>query len=107
MPQREGVHIITSGTSATINNGAGSVFVDLASLAATFTLTMPSTPADHDVVMVMAGGTIGTGTPVVTALTMSANSGQAFVGTLFTGLAGGDSIGFQWRADNSKWYRIK
>lgn len=104
---REGVHIVTSGTSATINNGAGAVFMDLASLATTFTLTMPSTPADQDVIRIFSGGTIANTSAVVTAFTLSPNSGQAIFGTLLTALVGGDSMEFQYRASNTKWYRVK
>lgn len=105
--QREGVHIVTSGTTATINNGVGSFFLDLASLAATFTLTMPSAPSDQDIVAVMPGGTIATGT-VVTLFTLSPNSGQSIVGVALSGVAlvAGTVPKYQWRNSTSQWYRI-
>lgn len=107
--RREGVHVITSGTTATANNGAGTILLDMASLAATFTLTMPSTPADQDIVAILPGGTITTGT-VVTAFTLSPNSGQTIVGIAFAGLAA-LTVGlvpmYQWRNATAQWYRLQ
>jgi hypothetical protein len=104
--QREGVHIVTSGTSATVNNGAGTVFMDMASLAATFTLTLPSSPSDQDVIKIIPGGTITSGA-VVTALTLSPNSGQTILGAALTTLAAGTIAAYQWRNSTSQWYRIQ
>ena len=106
--QREGVHTITSGTTATINNGAGTVFMDLASLAATFTLTMPSAPNDKDIINIFFGGTITSGT-VVTALTLSANSGQTILGTAISATAAlfSSCFRFQYRNSTSQWYRLQ
>lgn len=108
MPQREGIHIVTSGTTATINNGVGSFFLDLASLAATFTLTMPSTPNDQDIVAIMPGGTIATGT-VVTLFTLSPNSGQTIVGVALSGVAlvAGTTPTYQFRKSTGQWYRLQ
>jgi hypothetical protein len=106
--RREGIQIVTSGTSATVSNGVGSFFLDLASLAATFTLTMPAAPADQDVVAVLPGGTIATGT-VVTLFTLSPNSGQTIVGAALSGiaLAAGTVPTYQWRNSTSQWYRLQ
>lgn len=105
--QREGIQVITSGTSATITNGVGTVFLDMASLAATYTLTAPSTPNDRDIIRIIPGGTITTGT-VVTLFTFSANSGQTIVGVALTSvaLAVGTIPTFQWRNSTSQWYRL-
>lgn len=106
--RREGVHILTSGSSATINNGAGTVIMDMASLAASFTLTMPSTPSDQDIVAILSGGTITSGT-VVTLFTLSANSGQTILGTALsaTALIVGTIPTYQWRNSTSQWYRLQ
>lgn len=106
--RREGIHIITSGSSATANNGAGTIFLDMASLAATFALTMPSTPADQDIVAILPGGTITTGT-VVTLFTLSANSGQTILGLALSAvaLAVGTVPMYQWRNATAQWYRLQ
>ena len=106
--QREGVHIVTSGTTATINNGAGTFFLDLASLAATFALTMPSAPNDQDIVAILPGGTIASGT-VVTLFTLTANSGQSIIGTALTSVAlvVGTAPVYQFRKAIGVWYRIQ
>lgn len=106
--RREGVHTIISGSSATINNGAGTVFLDFASTAATFALTTPSTPSDQDLFSVVPGGTITTGA-VVTLFTMTANSGQTIVGTALTStaLAIGTIPTYQYRSATSQWYRLQ
>lgn len=106
--RREGVHIITSGSSATANNGAGTILMDMASLAATFTLTMPSAPSDQDIVAILPGGTIASGT-VVTLFTLSANSGQTILGLAISAaaLAVGTVPMYQWRRATSQWYRLQ
>lgn len=109
MPQRrEGIHILTSGSSATANNGCGSIIMDMASLAASFTLTMPSAPNDQDIVAILAGGTLTSGT-VVTLFTLSPNSGQTIAGTALsaTALVVGTVPTYQWRNSTSQWYRLQ
>jgi hypothetical protein len=105
--RREGIQIVTSGTTATVSNGVGTFFLDLASLAATFALTMPSAPNDQDIVAILPGGTITTGT-VVTLFTLSPNGGQTVVGSALTStaLAVGTIPTYQWRNATSQWYRL-
>lgn len=106
--QREGVHIITSGTTATINNGAGSVFIDPASTLTTLTLTLPSAPSDQDIITILFGGTLTAGT-VVTLFTLSPNSGQTILGTALSATAAlfSSCFRFQYRRSNTTWYRIQ
>jgi hypothetical protein len=106
--QREGRHIITSGSSATINNGAGTVYLDFSSTAATFALTMPSTPSDQDIIEIIPGGTLTSGV-VVTLFTLSANTGQSIIGTALSAVALniGTALRYVYRASNSAFYRIQ
>jgi hypothetical protein len=106
--RREGIQVVTSGTTATVSNGVGTFFLDLASLAATFTLTMPAAPSDQDIVAILPGGTIATGT-VVTLFTLSPNSGQSIVGVALSGVAlvAGTVPTYQWRNATNQWYRMQ
>lgn len=105
--QREGIQIITSGSSATINNGVGVVYIDPASVIAAFTLTMPSAPADRDEIVIGFGGTIASAGAVVTALTMAANTGQALVGIGLASALSGNSMTYKYRLDINKWYQLR
>lgn len=98
---------ITSGTSATINDNVALVVVDLASVAATFTLKMPESPVDGDIVNVLFGGTIDAGDDVVTALTVSANTGQSVYGTAVTNpVTGGTALAYRYIGSSKTWFRI-
>ena len=89
-----------------MNNATGIIYINPASLAATLTLKFPTVPQDQDVVSIQFGGTItGVGT-VVTALTLSANTGQTLVGTTLTAANAGTSTCYQYRASNTTWYRL-
>ena len=106
MARREGQQVINSGTTATVTNGAGTLFFDMPSLTASFTLTMSSAPNDQDIIAILPGGTITTGT-VVTALTLSPNSGQTIIGAALTTLLVGTVPMYQYRNLTSQWYRIQ
>jgi hypothetical protein len=98
------VQIDTTGNPLTITDGKNAVYIDPGGVTAAKTITMPSTPFNGQEVSLFFGGTIGTGSPVVTLLTLSPNAGQTIIGTLPTTANGGDSITFKYRSDNSKWY---
>ena len=95
---------ITSGTSSTIANAIIRTYINPASTIATYTLTLPSAPLDGTTVQIFGGGTITTGA-VVTALTISPNSGQSIVGTSVTTLSVGPAIIYEYNSVNTSWYR--
>lgn len=97
---------ITSGTTATINNTQTNFLLNLSSLAATFTVTLPSAPVDGQIEKLFFGGTISGGTTVVTALTVSPNAGQTIVQSAVptTALSGNCYI-YQYNKALSIWYR--
>jgi len=105
--QRENIQEITatSGTQ-TINNAAGIVYVNPASLASTMTIKFPSSPQDQDIVSIQFGGTITGANTVVTTLTLSANTGQSLVGAAITTAKAGMSTCYQYRKSNSTWYKL-
>jgi len=105
--QRHGIQEITatSGTQ-TINDATGIVYINPATTASTLTLKFPANPQDQDIVSIQFGGTITGTSAVVTTLTLSPNTGQALLGTLLTGANAGTSTCFQYRASNSKWYKL-
>jgi hypothetical protein len=104
----EGKQIITAGASATVNAGVGLLFINPASLLASFTLTFPASPADRDELYVVLGGTIASGSPVATLLTIAANAGQTITGTSVTGIVGNAGQAFLYFYDqaNTRWYRV-
>ena len=98
---------IASGSSATVSSGNSKVYVNPASLLASLALTMPASPNDQDEVWFFFGGTIAGGNAVVTALTISGNTGQSLLQAITPQAAnGGDVIGYSYNSNNQTWYRI-
>jgi len=106
--QREGVHTVTSGSTSTVANGSGTVFIDPGSTLAALTLTLPSAPSDQDIITILFGGTLTSGT-VVTLFTLLPNSGQTILGTALTAAAAlfTSCFKFQYRRSNTTWYRLQ
>lgn len=99
--------IITSGSSGTVTGGNYIVTIDPASTLAAYTLTMPASPTDLQIVEVDFGGTLTSGV-IVTALIVSANSGQTILDNTPPGSATADnSLFYRYRASNTTWYRFK
>lgn len=98
----------TGGTSVTINNVQTNFLFNPASLTATYTINLPAAPDEGQLVKIHFGGTIGSGSPVVTALTVSPNSGQTIEQpTAPTTAVGGDCLIYQYNKATSIWYREK
>ena len=97
---------ITSGTSSTVNNSQTNWLLNLSTLATTFTVTLPAAPIDGQLVKLHFGGTISGGSTVVTALTVSANSGQTITQSAIptTALSGNCYI-YEYNAALAIWYR--
>ncbi|HEV3223844.1 MAG TPA: hypothetical protein VGZ90_13240 [Puia sp.] len=106
MSNIEGVQLITAAGSVTISNGVKIVYVNPASLLATLVPTFPANANDLDELWFHYGGTILTGVAVVTAQTLTPNSGQSIVGTLLTAPLGGSCTAFRYRGANTTWYKI-
>ena len=88
----------TTGFSYTFASGVQTLVMNPAGTLATGTITMPATPAD--------GMTIRfSSSQIITALTVSANSGQSIVSAV-TSLVLGGSAQYIYRATNTTWYRI-
>jgi len=88
----------TTGFSYTFASGVQTLVMNPAGTLATGTITMPASPAD--------GMTIRfSSSQIITALTVSANSGQSIVAAV-TSLVLGGSAQYIYRATNSTWYRI-
>ena len=97
---------ITSGTSSTVNNQQTNWLLNLSSLAATFTITLPSAPVDGQIVKLFFGGTIAGGSTVVTALTVSPNTGQTITQSAIpTTALSGNCYVYQYNSALSIWYR--
>lgn len=98
---------ITSGTTATVTGGNYRVYIDPSSTIASFTLTLPASPSDGDIVKVYFGGTLTSGT-IVTALVVSPNSGQTILDNTPPVNATADNVLiYTYRTSNTKWNREK
>lgn len=86
----------TTGFSYTLTSPV-TVFVPAGTLA-TGTVTMPASPADGMRVRIAA-------TQIITALTLSANTGQSILNGL-TALTAGGFAEYIYRSANTTWYRI-
>ncbi len=99
--------VITSGTSATVTGGNYIVTIDPASALSVYTLTMAASPSDLDILEVDFGGTLTSGT-IVTALTISANSGQTILdNTPPVSATADNTLFYRYRTANTTWYRYK
>ena len=103
-----GVANITSGTATTIDNTASRVFVNPATVLAAHTITLPASPDDGDTIWFFFGGAIAAGNPVVTALTISPNSGQSILQTITPQTAvSGDVMAYSYSLALLTWFRTK
>jgi hypothetical protein len=94
--QQYDYQVSTTGFSYTFAAGTTVLVMNPAGTLATGTITMPAAPAD--------GMTISfSSTQIITALTVSANTGQSIVGQPTTMLAGG-AASFVYRLSNTTWY---
>lgn len=100
-----GWHNVTSGSSDAFPNGFTSTLINPASALATFTETLPNSPEDGQLVKIFFGGTIATGSPVVTALTISAPGSATIIGVAPTTATSGTCFIYQYNASSSVWYR--
>lgn len=90
--------VLTTGFSYTFPAGTQVLIINPAGTLATGTITMPSTPADGMTVRFSSS-------QIITALTVSPNSGQSIVGAV-TSLVLGGSAQYLYRQSNTTWYRI-
>ena len=87
-----------TGFALTIAAGIQYLVLEPAGTLATGAVTMPASPPDGTVVRISS-------TQIITALTLTPNSGQTIVGSATT-LAAAISIGYLYRSANTSWYRV-
>lgn len=87
-----------TGFNVTPANGTNTLVLDPAGTLATGTVTMPTAPANNQVLTVAS-------TAIITALTVAPNTGQTVKG-LATTLAANGFASWVYRAANSTWYRV-
>lgn len=94
-----------SGTTVTVGNAVNVIYINPASTLATLTITLPATPHTSNVIEIYFGGTMTSG-EVVTAITISPNTGQTLLqaGTL-SSIEAGEHISYRWNNSLSKWFR--
>ena len=89
--------VLTTGFTYTFAAGTQVLVMNPAGTLATGTITMPASPAD--------GMTIRfSSSQIITALTVSANTGQSIVSAVTT-LAAGGGAAYIYRLANTTWYR--
>ncbi len=88
----------TTGFTITVGNTDNILVLDPADTLASGTVTMPATPLNGHVVRISS-------TQIVTALTVSANTGQTIKGAVTT-LAANGFASWVYRSTNTTWYRI-
>lgn len=99
------IQVHTSGTTVTVSTGVNILYIDPASTLATLTITLPATPNHRGGLDIYFGGTLTSG-EVVTAITISPNSGQTKLEASTPGyVEAGEHISYQYRVSNTKWYR--
>lgn len=101
---------ITSGSSGTVTGGKYLVQFNFSSVAASYSLTTPASPADQDVVDIQTGTTIAAPGTEITSFTLVANSGQTF--NFYSSLTAvpfysGTHIKIRWNATGAFWDRTE
>lgn len=98
---------ITSGSTATGSGSPLIATINPATTLAALTFTMPPAPANNDLVIIRAGGTITTGF-VVSTFAVSPNGGQTILDTNPPAfLFASDSYKLRWDSSLSTWYAEK
>jgi len=87
-----------TGFTITIGNTDNILIIEPAETLATGTIIMPASPTNGQVVRISS-------TQVVTALTVSANTGQTIKGAVTT-IAANGFASWVYRSTNTTWYRI-
>jgi hypothetical protein len=89
--------VLTTGFTYTFAAGTQVLVINPAGTLATGTITMPASPADG---MTIRFSSI----QIITALTVSANTGQSIAAAVTT-LAAGGGAAYIYRLANTTWYR--
>jgi hypothetical protein len=99
---------ITTGTATTIAGNVYNIFVNPTSVLSSHTITMPTNLSDGQELNIFFGGTIATGAPVVTSLTIDAGAGKSMYEFLTPTTAnGGDVLTYIYNATTNLIYRKK
>ena len=94
-----------SGSTYAVPNAVNIVYINPSTTTASLTITLPATPHSSKEIEIYFGGTITSGT-VITAITISPNSGQSILQVSAPSLLeAGESISYKYNSSNSKWYR--
>ncbi|MBX6362009.1 MAG: hypothetical protein IRZ03_18285 [Acidobacterium ailaaui] len=99
--------LVSSGSTCAIPDNTSLVYVDPATALSSLTITLPRNPFDGDTVEILFGGKIASGSSVVTALTISPNTGQKIYGANVTTANGGLVLKYRYRAITNQWYRVQ
>lgn len=91
-------NVPVTGFSLTIGAGIQALILNPAGTLATGTVIMPAAPVDGQVTSVSS-------TQIITALTVSPNTGQSIANAPTT-LAAGAGFRYLYRAANTTWYRV-
>lgn len=98
---------ITSGTSIALANFNNQyLYVNPASLLTNYTVTLPTTPADGDIIFIAFGGTIAPNNSVVSNLTILPSAGSSIYQSVTPLTAnGGDWFKYVYNQSNLTFYR--
>jgi hypothetical protein len=101
------IQTYTGASSVTVNNTTTWLIINPSSISAAMTITLPASPSSGQKVEISFGGTITSGNGVVTALSISPNTGQTIIQTSSPGyVQSGDAISYRYNSSNTSWYRI-
>lgn len=106
-PSASASDTITTGTASTVPDNTSVVYINPASVVAAYNLTMPANPVDGDELKIIFGGTIADGAAVVTAFTLTANTGQTIYGnTPINPVTGGTVLIYKYSSALIRWTNV-
>lgn len=97
----------TGSTAVTIADSTTWLIINPASVSAAMTITMPANPPDKQTIQISFGGTVTSGNTVVTALTLSPNTGHTIIqASTPSTVSSGETITYKYNISNTSFYRI-
>jgi len=106
VPDKGAIQVHTVGPSITIANGKTWLIINPNALLAALSIILPAIAEDGDVLDISFGGTIASGSNVVTLCTVAANTGHTLIQATNPSLLKSGEL-LSYRFYNNTWYRIK
>jgi hypothetical protein len=99
---------LTSAATTSLANNISRVVINIPTLIASHTFVLPANPYEGQVVTIVFGGTIPTGSNLITTLTINASAGKTIyqASVPASPAKGGDTYSYVYNTNGLRWYRL-